>query len=401
MLPIPQTLTLGSTGQAVTLLQTTLNAGSPTALPLLVVNSRFGSKTLRRVKEFQHNTGLFVDGIVGPITWGKLLETPPKQTFYTQGRHLYDRLGNRVILRGINKMSVWDGDDPQGAISFPEIRQTGANSVRIVWLIAYENGTPTDPTILDALITNAKQNHLIPMIELHDATGDWNRLQALVDYWIQPAIVNLIQIHQEYLLVNIGNEVGDDQVNASQFIAGYTNAIQTMRSAGIHTPLVIDAPDWGKKLAILDATALTLLAADPDQNLLFSVHLYWSISCGANAAFIRTQLQNSVTLNYPLIIGEFSKFGGTPCNAPPEQTSICGPFGEIDYQTILEECHTHEIGCYVWEWGPGNAFNDALCAVMDMTPDRQFASLKPGWASDVAIASPFSIKNTSVTPATM
>jgi mannan endo-1,4-beta-mannosidase len=36
---------------------------------------------------------------------------------------------------------------------------------------------------------NAKANHLIPMIELHDATGDWSRLNELVTYWTQPARV--------------------------------------------------------------------------------------------------------------------------------------------------------------------------------------------------------------------
>lgn len=319
-----------------------------------------------------------------------------KTTFYTKGRHLYDKLGNKVILRGINKMSVWDGDDPTGSISFPEIRKTGANSVRIVWAIATKQGK-TDINRLDQLIANAIKNQLIPMIELHDATGEWNRLQELVDYWVKPNVVKLIQKYQKYLLVNIANEAGNDQVNEAQFIAGYTKAIQAMRAAGIRTPLVIDAADWGKNLGILDATASTLLKADPDQNLLFSVHLYWGISNGADANFIRSHLQTSVNLGYPLIVGEFSKFGAYP----GENKSVCSPHGEIDYKTILEECHKHEIGWYAWEWGPGNDYNDRLCSVMDMTPDRLFKNLKPGWATEVAISSPYSIKNTSVTPAIM
>ena len=317
-------------------------------------------------------------------------------TFYSRGRYLYDRLGNKVILRGVNKMSVWDNDDPTGSISFPEIRKTGANSVRIIWAIKTQQGA-TDINVLNQLITNAKNNHLIPMVELHDATGEWNRLQELVNYWVQPAVVKLIQKHQKYLLVNIGNEVGDDKVSSEQFISGYTNAIKTMRTAGIRTPLVIDAAEWGKNLEILNKTAPTLLNADPYKNLLFSVHLYWSVSDGADANFIRSNLQKAVDLGYPLIVGEFSSFGGYA----GQGKSICSPQGEIDYQTILEECHKHDIGWYAWEWGPGNAFTDSLCAVMDMTPDRLFSNLKPGWATDVAISSPYSIKNTSVTPPTL
>jgi mannan endo-1,4-beta-mannosidase len=296
-------------------------------------------------------------------------------------------------------MSVWDEEDPTGSIYFPEIRQTGANSVRIVWLIQ-NNSIPTDLNILDRLITNAKQNRLIPMIELHDATGDWDKLQELVQYWVRPNVVNLIQKHQEYLLVNIGNEVGNDQVNETQFINVYTSAIQAMRTAGIRTPLVIDASDWGKNLDMLDATAPTLLTADPDNNLLFSVHLYWPKLSGADANFIRSKLQNSVGLGYPLIVGEFSQFGAWA----GEGISICSSAGEIDYQTILEECHKHEIGWCAWEWGPGNAQGDPpdpLCAVMDMTSDGTLANLKPGWATEVVISSPYGIKNTSVRPPAM
>jgi mannan endo-1,4-beta-mannosidase len=319
---------------------------------------------------------------------------------------LYVNCWTKIVLRGVNKMAVFDHNDPTGAISFPEIRKTGANSVRIVWAITQDQkpgGAPTNPAVLDALITNAAQNHLIPMIELHDATGDWSRLPELVTYWIRPDIVPILQKHQRYLLVNIGNEVGDDQVTAAQFLASYTSAVQQLRTSGIHTPLVIDAPDWGKNLAVLDAMAGALLTADPDRNLIFSVHLYWAKSCGADAAFIQTKLQNSVALKYPLIVGEFSQFGATPCPYDP-QASICSPGGEIDYQTIIAECQTQQLGWYAWEWGPGNGYipgsdpprYDGPCQVMDMTPNRMFADLKAGWAEEVAISSPNSIKNTSV-----
>ena len=171
--------------------------------------------------------------------------------------------------------------------------KTGANTVRIVWAITtnLQPGGPSTSTLrLDSLIGNAKANHLIPMIELHDATGDWTRLSELVNYWTQPAVVSIIKKHQAYLLVNIGNEVGDDTVSQADFVAGVSDAVQRMRAAGIHTPLVIDAPDWGKDLGMLNNTAATLLGADPEGNLMFSVHLYWSMSCDADAAFIRSNL---------------------------------------------------------------------------------------------------------------
>jgi peptidoglycan hydrolase-like protein with peptidoglycan-binding domain len=68
-----KTLSDGSEGVAVIVLQSKLNSKPPTALPALAADGIFGPKTLTRVKEFQKKNGLQVDGIVGPITWGKLL----------------------------------------------------------------------------------------------------------------------------------------------------------------------------------------------------------------------------------------------------------------------------------------------------------------------------------------
>ncbi len=401
---MPRMLRYTSQGDDVKFLQDQLNVQPPTALPPLAIDGKFGRKTQARVREFQGHTGLKVDGIVGPRTWGKLLGRTVTTTtgFCVLGRDLYDSLGTKVLLRGVNKMSVFDNADPTGAVSFPEIKQTGANTVRIVWAIRTDlqpGLSDTSPATLDALVTNAKANHLIPMIELHDATGAWARLGDLVDYWTQPSVVAVLQKHRAYVLVNIGNEVGDDSVSQNDFVAGYTDAVGRMRTAGIHAPLVIDASDWGKDLGRLNATASTLLAADPDGNLVFSVHMYWSISCGADAAYIQSQLQAAAALGYPLIVGEFSQYGGYPCSDP--NASMCSPAGEIDYGAILAACHDLQIGWYAWEWGPGNDFFDPLCANMDMTPDRLFANLKPGWATDVALTSPYGIQQTSVTPASI
>lgn len=330
----------------------------------------------------------------GGIGGGACPSTPPTGARFTvSGRNILAPGGGSVLLRGVNKMSVFDDDDPDGSISFPEIRKTGANTVRIVWAIRPSLGTggpKTDPSVLASLIDNAIANKLLPMVELHDATGDWSRLGDLVAYWTQPEIVDILQRHQDALLVNIGNEVGNDQVTDAQFIKGYTKAVQAMRCAGIHTPLVIDAPDFGKNLAVLNDTASTLLNADPDHNLIFSVHLYWGIADGADAQYIRSQLEAAVAANYPLIVGEFSEFGAYNGN-----DSICADGGKIDYQTIIAETHRLGIGWYAWEWGPGNGFADPLCSVMDMTTDRLFAHLQPGWATEVATSSEHSIKSTA------
>ena len=63
-------LTLGSRGDEVKRLQTRLNAHGAN----LAVDGVFGNLTLDAVKRYQKSRGLAADGVVGDLTWGRLLE---------------------------------------------------------------------------------------------------------------------------------------------------------------------------------------------------------------------------------------------------------------------------------------------------------------------------------------
>jgi mannan endo-1,4-beta-mannosidase len=97
------------------------------------------------------------------------------------GRHLYDKCGEKIILRGVSNPNIWF--EKTGGTKYAEIEQTGANIIRIVW---NTNGSSSD---LDLAIENCIALDMIPMIELHDATGDWSLLQKCVDYWCREDVV--------------------------------------------------------------------------------------------------------------------------------------------------------------------------------------------------------------------
>ena len=65
----------GSIGSSVSLLQRQLNVVGGSAFPVLGIDGNFGPLTDRRVREFQSAPPniLAADGIVGPLTHGKLL----------------------------------------------------------------------------------------------------------------------------------------------------------------------------------------------------------------------------------------------------------------------------------------------------------------------------------------
>jgi mannan endo-1,4-beta-mannosidase len=330
-------------------------------------------------------------------------------TFKVVGRDLTDPCGATVLLKGVNKMSVWDEQDVYGSAYFPEIAKTNSNCVRIVWRMTYSNGAPTVLSQLDSLIKNCIKNKMIPMVEMHDATCLWETLNDVVDYWTSPGMVEIIQRYEHTLLVNIANEAGDDNVTEAQFLAGYKSAITQMRNAGIRTPLIIDAKGCGKDLDVLVPTAPELIAHDPDNNLMFSVHPYWSKLdiLTVQPTFIKDQLKKATDNNIPLILGELCGYGGWPGDGEPN-TATCTEKGAIDYETLLAEAAANNIGYLAWEWGPGNGFYEydppVLCPAMDITTDGTYQSIvdivpgsKPrGWVRDVIIDSPFSIKNTAV-----
>lgn len=294
--------------------------------------------------------------------------------FRVQGRHLYDRFDNKVVLVGVNKMVIWT--DRDGLPSFTEIAKTGANTVRIVWLT---EGTAEE---LDIAISNAFNNKLIPMVDCHDSTGKWELLSTCVDYWVRPDILDVLRKHEQYLLINIANEAGEGVVSQWTFRTAYELAIKRMRHAGIHVPLVIDAQGYGQNIDDLQRNGPYLIQADPDHNLMFSIHMWWPTAWrGAGVKqYIIDEIAQSVEMELPLIVGEFANKGpGCACCIP--------------YETIIEQCALHEIGYLPWSWGPGNGD----CEEMDMTVDGTFDTLH-GWGLEVAVTSTHSIKEIAVRP---
>ncbi|MBN1246080.1 MAG: discoidin domain-containing protein [Anaerolineae bacterium] len=293
--------------------------------------------------------------------------------FRVQGRHLYDVLGSKVILVGVNKMVIYT--DRDGLPSFPEIAKTGANAVRIVWL------TEGSPEELDTVITNAINNKLIPIVDCHDSTGKWDVMPTCVDYWVRPDVASVLRKHERYVLVNIANEAGAGLVPSLEFRTAYELAIRRIRAAALHVPLIIDAQGWGQQINDLQASGPYLVQADPDHNLLFSIHMWWpSASRASVVQHVTDEIAESVAMGLPLIIGEFANKGpGCTC---------C-----ISYDTIIEQAHLSEVGYLAWSWGPGNQD----CAEMDMTEDGTFNTLH-GWGLEVAVTSTHSIQAIAVRP---
>ncbi len=302
-----------------------------------------------------------------------------KPGFFVQGNSLYSKDNEKVILRGINHMFIWT--DREGKV-IPEIAKTGANVVRIVWNML---GRVSD---LDHIIRECIANNMIPMPELHDATGRWDKLSHLLNFWLRDDVLQMISNHQEYLLINIGNEIGDTEIPGEEFFEAYNTIVTKMRAAGIRVPLIIDADDWGQSSKNLFEQGPRLLQADPEHNLMFSIHMWWPSERHSpeKTGFktveerVTATLERSVELNLPFIVGEF---------APVAAKGI----KDIPYKHIMAEAERLNIGWLAWSWGPGNFDSQA----MDMTTHGSYNTLV-GWGKFVCVDSSLSIQNTSVIP---
>jgi hypothetical protein len=269
-------------------------------------------------------------------------ERPPGSTgtgFFVRDGRLYDRLGSDFVIRGINHPVVWFRDQAQAWME--AIADTGANTVRIVWETADGQGRPSPLPLLRDAIASAIELEMIPMVELHDVTGDTTNAGVLemAQYYARADVKEILLEFEDYLLVNIANEwSGNDFANAYQAV------ITTLRDAGVNHTLVIDSNGFGQNADTVFQSGPGLLELDPQHNLLFSVHMYEQYANRANEANgqrISQTLQTAVTNKLPFIVGEFGFQHGDDGSGNPRP---------IPFEVLLSEANRLGIGYIAWSW---------------------------------------------------
>ncbi len=355
----------GNTGSGQQVNHTYISAGTYTAT-LTVIDGNGGEDT--------EGVTIQVNGVV---------VAPTGNTIYVDNGKILSACDEEIVMRGYNEMFIWSSDRT-GAVTLPEIAKTGSNAVRLVWT------TEGDEAEFDQLITNSLANNMVPVAELHDATGDFSKLQMLLDYWKRPAVLDIIQKHKKWLIVNIGNEVGGGSESVEQFVAYYKDAITQLRDAGIDTPLMIDAGGWGNQERYVLEGGQELLEHDPLKNVIFSVHTYW-LGGGDSGKIERlnTMIADARQKNLTLIIGE-----GPQLAASPSSCTELFPYNEA-----IEILENENIGWLSWSWGLVNN-NDCGSpnSVFDVTTDGKFGNWATDFAEDISITDPNSIQNTSIIP---
>jgi len=279
--------------------------------------------------------------------------------FFVNGGRLYDKFGNDFVMRGLNNPHIWFdvGDQYYAYNALDNIAADGANTIRVVW-----QTTGTAP-LLRRILRHVVELRMIPMVELHDVTGNGSNasLLTMAAYYAQADVKQVLLDYEEFLVVNIANEW-----SGTDFRGGYQAAVAQLRASGINHTLVVDANGFGQNAAAIFTDGAALLDADPQHNLLFSVHMYDAYAAPAGGRTKITQtLEQAGTLHLPLVIGEFGWQAGSPPVA-------------IDAAFIMSECARLRLGYLAWSWKG----NDTSLSYLDMSADWEGQQLT-SWGTQV------------------
>lgn len=285
----------------------------------------------------------------------------PASGFYVEGGRLYDNRCNEFVIRGVNYPYAWySSQDTEQR--FAEIAGVGANAVRVV-LATGGQWSRVDGNTLSNIIEWAKANKLVAILEVHDSTGWAESANAVhpdnaVEYWLSADILSAIVGNEAYVIINIANEpFGNDTTDLWEPF--HVQAVKDLRAGGIHHTLMVDAPNWGQDwtATMLEGDgAPNIFNADPDKNVVFSVHMYdvyWD-------SMIVDDYFNVFTMKgVPLVVGEFA--------------ADHGPDKDVAEDAIINRAEELGLGYLGWSWSGNNAELSSL----DMTVNFNVGSLTP------------------------
>ncbi len=295
-------------------------------------------------------------------------EESPIYGFHVEGSRLLDANGNPFIMRGINHAHTWYKGETETAIK--AIAQTGANTIRLV----LSNGVQwnkDDMNSVKSLIKQCKDNKMVAVLEVHDATGKQTTSELLeaADYFVE--MKNALIGNEAYVIVNIANE-WDGTWESSTWKAGYIAAIKRLRDAGIRNTIMVDAAGWGQYPKSIAESGKAVFAADPLKNTMFSTHMYEY--AGGTSKMVKDNIDAVVATGLCQVIGEFGW----------KHTD-----GDVAEEAIMSYCEQKGIGYMAWSWKG----NSGGVEYLDLANDWSGISLSD-WGDEI-VNGPNGLKDTS------
>ena len=255
--------------------------------------------------------------------------------FYVLDGKLYDANDNEFRVRGVNKVH-WDAYQPG-------LDTIHANAVR--WNIDFTRAPSDNVALLQgatgAAGTTTHDVIVVPtMFQAGDAglncTSDPTALTAATNLWT--AQVSSWTQLEKVSILNIAEQWG--LANSSLWRDAYIAAIASLRSAGYHATLMVTAGGCGQDVLDIANYAQAVLAGDPEQNVIFDLHVYGAFP---DATTLNKGFSTLAAVGVPIVIGEFgpgNDIGPSPTNLTP--------------QDVIQTAEQYGFGWMAWAFDDDN-----------------------------------------------
>lgn len=297
-------------------------------------------------------TGTLLAACATPLATAPSAQAADAPGFHIQDGRLLDANNKDFVMRGVNHAHTWYADKTDQALK--DIKAQGANTVRVV-LSTGDQWTKNDTADVTKVVSQCKANRLICVLEAHDTTGYGEAgaavsLSKAVDYWL--SVKGALVGQEKYVLVNIGNEPHGN-TNYTAWTNDTKSAISRLRSAGLDHTLMVDAPNWGQDWSFtMRDNAADVLAADPDRNTLFDIHMYGVYDTPAE---VSDYLNRFAAAKLPIVVGEFGDMHSD---------------GNPDEDAIMATAQSKGIGYLGWSWSGNGGGVEYLDLVQNFDASR-------------------------------
>ena len=272
--------------------------------------------------------------------------------FFVANGNVFDATGHQFIIKGFNHTTQF-GDSDKNLAAIPEFAKTGANAVRAVMGTF---GVAASPAQRQSVVAQYLAEGIVPIVEDQSATNSQSvgDLQAVTNNWLQAGNVSWLKSNERNVILNIANEWGPA---TATYRDAYISMISQLRNAGINAMIMVDAGGSGQNLNSITQFAKDIENADPQHNVLFSLHMYNFWTTGGKTATnsapagspwdMATQLSAIQQSGIPLVIGEYSMTDGS--SVPYDTRTAMGVFKQLG------------LGSLAWSWNQnGNHIHDMM-----------------------------------------
>ena len=136
----------------------------------------------------------------------------------------------------------------------------------------------------------------------------------------------------------------------------YKEAIKIIRDAGLRHCIMVDAGGYGQGAATIHSHGLEVLDSDPENNLIFSIHMYGG---AGNTNKVKSNIDGVINQNLALCIGEFGWYHSD---------------GDVDEDLILSYCQEKKVSWLAWSWYGNGSPVEYLDMVKDASANPTLAS---------------------------